>query len=265
VRISEESRASFLGISVAVSLVGALAAYIIGGLLGGMGWRVPFAIHLITVPFAFACLFIPKGEVTQAASKAAEDEPFSVPVRLPALAFLAGLVMFLPPIYIPFQLRDIGTDDPKVISLYLALSTVIAGVASSFYGRLRMRLDIYQSLALALVLVSSGLGLLSLASSSAAALFAMFVYGSGLGHIAPNIYALLAQVPEPERARTVGFAQGIKFIAPPAGVFALEPVMKMGGAHATLIALAMVGYLMMAYVLIDRAPFRARAPEAVNT
>ena len=91
-----------------------------------------------------------------------------------------------------------------------------------------------------------------------------FVFGCGLGPLAPNVFAMATQLPDYERARGIGLAKALMYGGPSIGILALEPIDRAFGTGAALTTVAAVSLAMGAYLMIDRAVLLGRIKHIDN-
>ena len=269
-RANIDTRNFWLGIIVAVAMATGILSYPIAGYLGEMNWRFPCVMYLFAVPLAAMSLFLIRaggGETSPASDGDSIGAPVSMgarlaalPHRLVTLAFLNGMIGFMPMTYVPYHLDRVGIADPRLISLSLMMAVLAGALSSGLYGRSRRILDIYQSLTVGYVLTAVGMVIVTSSSDVYVAMGGMFVFGCGLGWLEPNLGALVSRLSDQERASGFGLTKAAGYGASLVGILVLETGHITVGAHDVLLAVAGLGFLMMVWVLIDRGRFSEISP-----
>jgi len=254
-RAEGNRRDTLLGALVSVALISAVIAFPAAGFLGNIDWRFVFLIYLLPAPILVACFFMPSSRMPVRVESVTKPV-LSLPYRVMLMGFACAFAASLPSVYIPFRFRDMGIEDSRIVSLHLTLVTIVGAVVSASYGRIRRKLDIYQSMAVSYLLVACGLTIVSLAPTLPIILVGAFIQGCGMGPLAPNVFALITQLPALERARAIGLVKAIMYGAPGAGILILEPIARAYGNYAALVTVAAVSLAVAVYVMIDRAPYR---------
>ena len=134
------TRNVWMGVIISVGMIIGVISYPLAGFLGDISWRLPYALYLITLPLAAICFFFVRDAYkTEAEAPVVVQAPAhqSIPYRIMFLALINGHVSFIPPVYVPFHLHEIGIKEPSLISAVLTTPTVIGAVFSSLYGRMR--------------------------------------------------------------------------------------------------------------------------------
>lgn len=246
----DSDRPRWMGALLATSMVASLAAVPLAGLMGDSGWRWPFLLYLLGVPIAIvAWLGMSSAPVhafraTLSASRSGNQRHF--PIELALLGLLAGILMYLPAIYIPFQLRDLGMQNPSSVAVGLTLNLLVGAVVSSQFGWARRRFSSRALFCFSFGAMAAGVGALALAPSYALAFGGLFIMGLGGAWLYPNLLTLtIASVDETHRGRTVGWVRAAQSIAPALGVTAFQPLVIRLGVVSALLLIAGIAALML--------------------
>ena len=184
-------RNAWVGIFVATSIVSNIVFLPAAGYLARLGWRFPFVLYLAYLLVALLALFIRDvrtRKTVQAIVQKARLSFAHAPYLL--LAFNSGLLSFVPAIFIPFLMHNVGLLDPVKMSIGLAAQTLVSGSLSAIYGRVRRRLDIFRAMTFAFLVVALGLVLLGCSTSIVGAYSSLVVFGLGLAwHMPQSIRA----------------------------------------------------------------------------
>ncbi|SME97044.1 MULTISPECIES: MFS transporter [unclassified Pseudomonas] len=218
---------------VATSLSAAIFIAV-GGVLGEQGWRIPFALYglgLVFLPLMAWLLWEPRAQVVTATT-VNRAFPWRALAPLYALAFLAGLSLFIVPVQVGYLLNLLHVEGAQQIGMTMGASQlgVLVG-ALSF--RLFSGVPAYRQMLLALVAAGIGGGLLAVADSHGLVVIAVLINGLGIGLMMPTLLTwIMSQVDFQQRGRAAGGFTSMFF----AGEFA-SPVVVLaitGGAISAL-------------------------------
>ena len=263
--MAPERRAFWMGTSISAAMICAIIVNPISGALGEMNWRYVFFIYLFGAPFAVIAATFPDDRPTASAtagqSSGAGDGPILswFPLGLGFLAFAAGAVVYLPMIYTPFRLRDLGIDSPKLIAFVLMASTITAAVAGLVYGRMRTRLS--EAGAFIASFASAGVGLLiaGLAGQYKIVMVGMAVYGLSLAWFIPTLLLAVGnRVAAHQQGRAVGITKAVNYLGPPLGVLAMEPLARAHGPQAVILAASLLSLVLVGVIALQ-AMLRGRS------
>jgi len=190
---------------VATSLSAAIFIAV-GGVLGERGWRTPFALYglgLVFLPLMAWLLWEPRAQVVTATT-VSRAFPWRPLAPLYALAFLAGLSLFIVPVQVGYLLNLLHVEGSQQIGLTMGASQlgVLVG-ALSF--RLFSGVPAYRQMLLALVAAGIGGGLLAVADSHGLVVIAVLINGLGIGLMMPTLLTwIMSQVDFQQRGRAAG-------------------------------------------------------------
>ncbi len=179
----------------------------VGGVLGEQGWRTPFALYglgLVFLPLMAWLLWEPRAQVVTVTTTAGRALPWRTLAPLYALAFLAGLSLFIVPVQVGYLLNLLHVEGSQQIGLTMGASQlgVLVG-ALSF--RLFSGVPAYRQMLLALVAAGIGGGLLAVADSHGLVVIAVLINGLGIGLMMPTLLTwIMSQVDFQQRGRAAG-------------------------------------------------------------
>jgi MFS family permease len=191
---------------VATSLSAAIFIAI-GGVLGEHGWRTPFALYglgLVFLPLMVWFLWEPRAHVVTAATTVRRAFPWRSLAPLYALAFLAGLSLFIVPVQVGYLLNLLHVEGSQQIGLTMGANQlgVLVG-ALSF--RLFSGVPAQRQMFLAFVAAGIGGGLLAVADSHGLVVIAVLINGLGIGLMMPTLLTwIMSQVDFQQRGRAAG-------------------------------------------------------------
>jgi MFS family permease len=249
----ETERPRWMGALLASSMVAAVAAVPFAGLMGDVGWRWPFLLYLVGIPIAMVAWLGMRHESTAlaqtfggtaASNRSGNDRRF--PIELTVLGLLVGLLVYLPPVYVPFRLRDLGVRNPSSIGVGVTLNVLVGAVVAIRFGWARQRFSSRALFCFSLGALAIGVGTLALAPNYLSAFGGLFIMGLGGAWLYPNLLTVtVASVDERHRSRTVGWVRGALAIAPALGITAFEPLVRRLGVDSALLLIAGVAILML--------------------
>ena len=190
---------------VATSLSAAIFIAI-GGVLGEHGWRTPFALYglgLVFLPLMAWLLWEPRAQAATLTT-AGRAFPWRPLAPLYALAFLAGLSLFIVPVQVGYLLNLLHVEGSQQIGLTMGASQfgVLVG-ALSF--RLLSGVPAQRQMLLAFVAAGIGGGLLAVADSHGLVVIAVLINGLGIGLMMPTLLTwIMSQVDFQQRGRAAG-------------------------------------------------------------
>ncbi len=268
-RLEGVARARWMGAHVGVAMIGSIIINPIGGYLGEFGWRWTFALYGIGLPLSLIAFGLDRRVVsrsqTRIATAAMDKGPGLMtwfPFRYAALALVIGSITYLPMVYVPFLMRNMGISSPTVISLVLTGDVALGATLALLYGKSRRYFSIQSSFAFSFACAGIGMSLVAMASTVVSAVIGMMAFGVGLGWFVPNLMTAVAQqVSLEHQGRAVGLVKGAHHLAAPLCIVLIEPFARQAGPKAAMMAaaaLAFVMFLLMSYQAVTGRQ-RARA------
>lgn len=241
---------------VATSLSAAIFIAV-GGVLGEHGWRTPFALYglgLVFLPLMVWLLWEPRAQVVTATTVAGRAFPWRPLAPLYALAFLAGLSLFIVPVQVGYLLNLLHVEGSQQIGMTMGASQfgVLVG-ALSF--RLLRGVPAHRQMLLAFVAAGIGGGLLAVADSHGLVVIAVLINGLGIGLMMPTLLTwIMSLVDFQQRGRAAGGFTAMFF----AGEFA-SPLVVLAITGGMISALpAALGIVAGVQLLVALACIRLR-------
>ncbi|KWO64992.1 hypothetical protein WM31_20250 [Burkholderia ubonensis] len=214
---ADESRARMLAWQTMTGSLCAAVFFFVGGVIGELGWRVPFWLYLagvLMVPYASVSLWEPirvharhQGETARIASF-----PWQRHVLLYVLSWCGGVSLFIVAVQLGFLLSGIGIRAPGMIGAAIGTShaAVFAGaICTRWLGRFGPT----RILCVAFALAGASLIALSVATSYPQVVIAVLLNGLGAGLMLPTLvaWALSGLPPELRGRGSGGFMASIYF------------------------------------------------------
>lgn len=207
------ARQRFIGLQSSAMAAGGVVFITLGGVLAGLGWRMPFLVYLAAIPIAVMVQHALRsvdtrpGNANAAGDAPAPHQPFPWRAVAPAYAaaFFFMVSFYLIPTRLPFLLADMGIGSPNAAAAAMASATLVSIPGAMLYGRLRRVLSGAQVFALGFGLMGTGLAVVSLASGLAGVLPGTMIAGAGMGAMMPNFSTyMMSRVPAAHRGRASG-------------------------------------------------------------
>jgi MFS family permease len=210
----------------------AICVFPLVGLLASIGWRWPFALHLVSLLVVPMALTLPKtaGKIPVKSAKSVGSAPRLAglpPVILLCAAFV-GMSGVLGAIFSPFFLIHVGIANPKLQSIPLmgeGFGSILASVA---YSRIHRRLGTSRTFALALTTLGVGLVAASFSTSLLTLALALGVSASGVSLSNSNLNASVLEVARESPGRAIGLTTSALY-----GAQALFPFVAAEISHLT--------------------------------
>ena len=234
-------RENWLVVQTSIASVSAVVLAAVGGILGDLGWRVPFLIYglpILFIPLVMWLIREPKRDADEP-----EAGPFPLMSVLPlyVVGLLAATFFFIIPIQTPFLLTERAMGASQVIGL----TSAVGGIAVPLGGlifKLLGRWKLAQHLSLAFALIAGGLALFVGNGSYAVTCVGIVLTGLGCGITLPAILtSIMAKLSFDQRGRGTGGWQTAfflgNFLSP---VIVLGLTAKLGTLDRALILLAAI-------------------------
>jgi MFS family permease len=239
-------REKWLAYQTALATVAATVLFAVGGVLGNISWRAPFAVYTVSLFFAVGLILWtwepknPEEESTAEASTVAF--PWRVLAPMCLIAAFGGVMFFTMQIQLgPLLGRYYGVHVPGTVGLLIAIGSASLLVGSIVYRRLA-RARVAVQLLLAFALIGGGFALMRVAASTSQLMIYVVINQFGCGVLLPAMVVwTMGWLPFEVRGRGTGlFMSGWwigQFLGPQ--VVALLDH-RLGGLPA---ALQVLGYL----------------------
>lgn len=194
-------RTAALGYSMMVLGGGTAVFPIVGGILGTISWRYPFALPIIAVPVAFLVhrfLQNPEPEQGRQFKEYVRDAFLVARTRRAAglflITFLTAIVLFGPvTTFLPVLLRDRFDVSPAAIGLVISVASLFTALASSQLGRLSGAPGVeVKVLSAAFILYLACMALIPLLSRLWMFVLPIALFGAAMGINGPIRISLLA-------------------------------------------------------------------------
>ncbi len=261
-RLAPADRATWMGFYLAVAMFSGIIMRPLTGLVGEYDWHWVFVIYLAGAPFVLIALLwfkdLPLAADTTRTTGKGDPIYRWFPFRFLLVGLSAGAITYLPAIYVPFLLRDMGISSPFMISLVLMGDAITAGIAAVLFGRLRRRVSERMAFVLTFGAAVIGLVITALAPDYVTVMVGMAIFGIALAWFFPNLLVAISERVTPEQqGRAAGLIKASHYGANPISIMVAQPIAALYGAEGVIIAGALLSLLIVAiyvYHMIARTP-----------
>ena len=215
-----EERNKIMGWRGSANAFGGIIWPIMGGLLGGLSWHLPFAVYLLVIPLGLVALItMPETSQAQIKDTGQGSSVLHILRSTPTLFVIYGLLfltmvlLYAIIVFVPQLLENIGISSPFYISLFIATMAVSGGATSLMYGKIKARLSYKTIILIALSLWAVGFSAISQAFSVLLIAASVAVIGIGQGMLLPTVMVWVGEiVPASFRGRIVSYMGTFGFI-----------------------------------------------------
>ncbi|MDB5726312.1 MAG: hypothetical protein JWQ16_3066 [Novosphingobium sp.] len=251
-RLEGIPRARWMGIQVGLAMISSLAIHPISGALGEITWRLPFALFFLGIPFVVVAQTRLERE-RPPVGRPTEDKTLPriwswFPWQYAALALLIGSITFLPVVYGPFVMRQMGLTSPTLIGVVLTGDSLLGALVALYYGRSRQWFTGSQTFMISFAFTGVGALVAALAPSLPLLIVGMLILGIGMGWLIPNLITSLANDVSPQnQSKAAGLTKAFHYLASPACILVMEPVAVRYGPQSALAATALLSFVLFTF------------------
>jgi MFS family permease len=235
---------------------------LIGGTLGGLSWRFPFAVYMLAIPIGLlAIAAVPEQAIQHQARQESNGSPSvfrlfrESPVLLAiyGLMFFGNILLYAIVIFLPQLLESFGISSTFRIGLFITAMTGSAGVTAFIYGKIRSRFTYQVIVTIAVALWTLAFTTISQAPSSRIIAMAVALFGVSQGLILPTVMVWIGDVVPPSfRGRFSSYLGTFGFIGQFLSPILFAPVFMLVGLKGVFLVSAGVGaawFLMLLFGL----------------
>lgn len=224
---------------------------LIGGALGIISWRLPFAVYMVAIPIALLTIAaVPEPIIHQQSESNPQSSTSVLTIFrdgrvlyiIYGLIFTGNLFLYAFIIFLPQLLEGFGISNTFKIGLFITFITAAAGVTAFVYGKIRSHFSYHVIATIAAALWLLSFSIISLAPGVWIIAVALVLYGVSQGLILPTVMVWVGDVvPRSFRGRfssylgTFGLAG--QFLSP----ILLAPVFMQLGFKGVFLTCAGVG------------------------
>ena len=253
---SGAERNKVMGWRASSNALGGMVWPLLGGLLAGVAWRLPFSVYLIGIPLGLLVLTqLPTAETGDAAADEAEAAPDEAEAAggisgaggtagtssatsvlelfrstrvlfvTYAIMFVTMLLLYSVVVFMPSLLKEMGSDTPIGVGGMLAVSAVAAGAMAALYGRIRARLPYPSIISIALTAWIVGFLIIAVAPNIPLVALGVALFGAGQGLALPSAMVWSGEsVPPKFQGRITSYLATFGFVAQFVSPLLLSPV-----------------------------------------
>lgn len=256
-------REKWLAYQTGLASAAAVILFIIGGALGNLSWRAPFALYSSSLLFALG-LLVWTWEPQRNAQPASEGStrvrfPWGTMVPLSLLAAFGGIMFFTVQIHLSYLLTDYyAIRSPGTIGVFTAIGSLSVPLGS-FAFRRAARLSVAAQLLLSFGLIGGSFILMNHAPSATLLMACVVINQFGCGILLPTLVVwVMGRLPFEIRGRGTGlFMTGWwigQFLSPQIITLLGK---RVGGLPASL---QVFGILCLVAAVIAASSWRQRPP-----
>lgn len=272
-RLNENDRARWMGLHIATAMLGTILVHPIVGLLGEWGWRWPFAIYaagLLLLPAVLCAPSLTRNDVVTPSAAAVARNGIAellswFPWRYLLLAMTMGSIAYLPIVYTPYLLRNIGVTSSTVIAMILTADSLAGAGMAMFYGRARRRLSHLSVFIVSFASAGAGALIAQASTTIVGVAVGLIVFGFGIGWFVPNLMTALATQVTPQRqGSAVGLVKAAHFLSAPLAITLAEPIGRQYGPAGVLLVVAAIALFALLIVAVGARGRLFSLPVASN-
>jgi ACDE family multidrug resistance protein len=233
---------------------------LLGGALGSVSWRLPFAVYLVAIPIgllAICALPVPAGARQIGLKSQSSASIWQIFRKTPVLFLIYGLTFFgsvllyAIVVFLPQLLEGFGITSTIRIGLFIVAMTGSAALTAFVYGRIRMRLSYERIVMLTAVLWAVAFTIISQAPASFVLAIGAALFGVSQGLLLPTVMVWVgALVPASYRGRFSSYLGTSGFIGQFLSPIVFAPVFMHLGFEGVFVSGAGIGVLWFALLSI---------------
>ena len=238
---------------------------LIGGALGAISWRFPFAVYMVAIPISLLAIAAVPEPIIQHRSGPNSQSSTSVltifrnsPVLfiIYGLIFFGNLLLYSIVVFLPQLLESFGISSTFRIGLFITAMTASAGVTAFVYGKIRSRFSYQVIVTMAVALWMLAFTTISQACGSWIVVVAVALFGVSQGLIMPTVMVWVgAVVPPSFQGRFSSYLGTFGFIGQFLSPILFAPVFMQLGFKGVFLTGAGVGavWFVLLLAIVGRA------------
>jgi len=238
---------------------------LIGGALGAISWRFPFAVYMVAIPIGLLAIAAVPEPIIQHRSGPNSQSSTSVltifrnsPVLfiIYGLIFFGNLLLYSIVVFLPQLLESFGISSTFRIGLFITAMTASAGVTAFIYGKIRSRFSYQVIVTMAVALWMLAFTTISQACGSWIVVVAVALFGVSQGLIMPTVMVWVgAVVPPSFQGRFSSYLGTFGFIGQFLSPILFAPVFMQLGFKGVFLTGAGVGavWFVLLLAIVGRA------------
>lgn len=223
-----EARLKMLGYATSAMTTATIFMPLLGGWVGSFHWRWVFYVYGLSIPVALFALLIFGAQAEHKTRKSTHVLSYQLLanlkkpslIRLFLTIALSSAIMYSILIYAPVFLAENIRATSQINGIILATMAIGLAIFSAFGAIfLAKRMGHIRTIALGFILMAITLIIFPLLKDISLIILIVFIFGTGLGIVLPNVYNTLAELALPELRSSVlaigsGFNSLGQFISP---------------------------------------------------
>jgi MFS family permease len=224
---------------------------LIGGSLGALSWRFPFAVYMLAIPIGLLAIAAVPEPAIEHRTEAQSDGGASVfrvfrgnPTLfvIYGLMFFGNVLLYAIVIFLPQLLESFGISSTFRIGLFITAMTASAGATAFVYGKIRSRFSYRIIVSIAVALWTVAFTTISQAPGSRIIAMAVALFGVSQGLILPTVMVWIGEVvPASFRGRFSSYLGTFGFIGQFLSPILFAPVFMLVGLKGVFMVGAGVG------------------------
>lgn len=224
---------------------------LLGGALGSVSWRLPFAVYTVAIPIGLVAIAgVPEPVVrhqsgpytpnTTSVSTVFRKAPILFIIY--GLTFFGSLLLYSIVVFLPQLLEGFGITSTFRIGLFITAMTTAGGVTAFVYGKIRSRFSYERIVIMTAVLWTLAFSIISQAAVSWVIAFGMVLFGVSQGLLMPTVIVWVgAVVPPSFRGRFSAYVGTFGFIGQFLSPIVFAPVFMQLGYSGVFVTGAGIG------------------------
>jgi MFS family permease len=266
-------RSKYLALQVTYVALSASLFFLVGGLLGGFGWRAPFWVYsasLLIAPLSHIYLWEPERKrrheidqiPTSGGAAATSFRPLLL-VGICGLTLITIIAFYVVPVHLGFLLNGMGIPSPRTTGLILGLAAVMKVIGSLVFHRLSIKgFTIPRLLALSCVCSGSGLLIVATATTMNGIVIGALIDGFGGGLLVPTLLSWnMGALPLERRGFGTGAWTASMFLGQFVNPIVVNLLAGIAGGRAAAAFIIGIGLGLLALISLAASLKSARKPE----
>jgi MFS family permease len=245
---------------------------LLGGALGSISWRLPFAVYMVAIPIGLLAIAAVPEPIAHHQSGPNSQRSTSIltifrknPVLfiIYGVTFFGSLLLYSIVVFLPQLLESFGISSTFRIGLFITAMTASAGVTAFVYGKIRSRFSYERIVIMAVALWTFAFTIISQATISWVFAIGAALFGVSQGLIMPTVMVWVgAVVPPSFRGRFSSYLGTFGFIGQFLSPIVFAPVFMQWGFKGVFLTGAGIGavwfVLLSALVAISRSKINSQ-------
>lgn len=251
-------QSKFLGLQGTFMALGGIIFISSSGFLAEISWHYSFLIYLFSIPITILAVFKVKEPIKE---RLEQNKPkyvignneFSQKTAwlIYISGFIATLLFYLMPIQISFLLIKMDGISYSNIGIMMSVGTVAQAILSSFYGKIKSKLNFPTIFAICFFFLAVGYSMLSYSTEIWQSVIALFISGMGVSWIMPNTNQwMLSLAPVEQRGKLLGNVSTAIYLGMFFSPIFIQPFTAAYGIRGSFFSASMMLFALLGIYLI---------------